>query len=80
MRQNDWLEEFQNKMRERLEMGLQKYGDALENNHNLVIDIKEELLDLANYAYLMYARVSAMEASMSKEIKGVDDDRVCEKD
>ena len=70
MTQFDFIDEFQEKMEKRLKMGNSDYGDGLFNGHDLINDIEEELLDLANYAYLMYARLKVLEKKLPMYVKG----------
>ena len=54
------IEEFQKLMKQRIESGRKKYGlDYLHKDLNK--DMKEELLDLANYALLLYMRIRLKE-------------------
>jgi len=59
--QGNFLSEFQNRMKRRLEMGVEKYGDKSFVTDNILTDIKEEILDVANYAYLLYERIRRLE-------------------
>lgn len=59
--QGGYLNEFVSKMRRRLAMGAKKYDDKSFLTDNLFTDIKEELLDFANYAYLLYERIRRLE-------------------
>jgi len=71
MDQETLFEEFNEKRKERLKIGLKKYGDVLVNKDDLVVDIEEELLDLANYAYLLYTRIQNFR-NLHPGIRGVD--------
>jgi len=70
MNQNDKLEDFQEQMKQRLEMGVQIYGNGIFNDDDLIVDIEEELLDLANYSYLIYARIQNIKQMIPESIKG----------
>ncbi|MHA2100956.1 MAG: hypothetical protein ACW99A_19965 [Candidatus Kariarchaeaceae archaeon] len=70
MDQFTFFDEFNRRRKERLEKGVKKYGDGLFNQHDLVVDVEEELLDLANYAYLLYCRIKNIESSIDSEIRG----------
>lgn len=59
------FDKFTSQMRERLESGDKKYGNdwyftALHN------EMKQELLDLANYAYLLYRKIELYEEELKK--------------
>jgi hypothetical protein len=47
---------FVDKMYDRLEQGSRQYGEAYLGR-DLMKDIEEELLDIANYAYLQYIKL-----------------------
>lgn len=70
MKQSDWFDEFEEKRKARLEMGKEKYGDALENDHDLIEDLEYELFDLANYSYLIYARLQKIKGELPDYAKG----------
>jgi len=59
--QGNFLPEFVNKMKNRLDMGEKKYADKSFLTDNIFTDIKEELFDVANYAYLLYERIRRLE-------------------
>ena len=59
------LDEFQGQMRYRLEEGRKKYDDKSFLTDNLFTDIKEEILDVANYAYLLFERIRRLEEGES---------------
>lgn len=59
--QGNYFAEFSDKMRIRLAMGEKKYSDKSFLTDNLFTDIKEEVIDFANYAYLLYERVRRLE-------------------
>jgi hypothetical protein len=59
--QGNFLSEFMDKMKSRLDMGERKYSDKSFLTDNLFTDIKEELLDFANYSYLLYERIRRLE-------------------
>ncbi len=68
--QHTWLNEFTDRMIDRLVEGISKHKDALWNEHHLVADLEEELVDVANFAYLMYARLKVLEKKMDEYVKG----------
>jgi len=51
------LSEFNKKCSDRLSKGKEKYGDDAYLKRDLVEDIEEELLDVANYAFLFFCKV-----------------------
>jgi hypothetical protein len=59
--QINFLPEFVGAMKQRLDMGEKKYGEKSYLTDNLFTDVKEELLDAANYIYLLYARIRRLE-------------------
>jgi len=58
------LKRFKARMSVRLQAGRETYGDDWKDK-DLIKDMKEELLDLANYAFLMYHKI---EERMKNEI------------
>lgn len=70
MSQNEYFTEFIKRSRERLSNGKAKYGDGIYNEHDLLNDIEEELLDLSNYAYLLYARIRFFEDKVHSDPVG----------
>ena len=69
MNQFTLFDEFNEKRKLRLEMGVRTYGDALVNKDDLVVDVEEELLDMANYSYLMYCRLKKLEAVVENKVR-----------
>lgn len=59
--QGEHISEFIDAMQFRLEVGRKKYDDKSFLTDNLFTDIKEELYDIANYAYLLYERIRRLE-------------------
>lgn len=64
------FKEFDDKRMKRLESGKKKYGDGITNDHDLINDMEEELLDLANYAYLLYSRIQRYKNKVDINIRG----------
>ena len=61
----DWkplLSDFQQKMSNRMEAGFREYGDASFDAEpiSLLQEIEEELLDVSNWSFIMWARVQRM--------------------
>lgn len=52
----EYFEEFTQRMDERIKMGRKQYGNDWFFK-DLCKDMEEELLDLANYAYLLFRKV-----------------------
>jgi hypothetical protein len=59
--QSSYIDVFVRRMKQRLKRGEVKYGEKSFLTDNIFTDIKEELLDVANYAYLMFERISRLE-------------------
>ena len=59
--QISYLPDFFLSMKQRLNMGEEKYGEKSFLTDNLFTDVKEELLDAANYLYLLYERIRRLE-------------------
>lgn len=53
---------FIHKMKMRLGVGLKEYGNDSFMEKNLKNEIEEELLDLANYAFLLSLKVKRLKA------------------
>ena len=68
--QYQWLNEFNQRMLQRLHQGCEEHGDALWNQHHLIADLEEELIDVANFAYLVYARMKVIEMQLDEYEKG----------
>lgn len=69
MNQFTFFDEFNEKRKDRLKMGVKKYGDALLNKDDLIVDVEEELLDMANYSYLMYCRLKKLEDVVDNKVR-----------
>lgn len=50
------IDKFQDQMKERLAMGREQYGDNYLKK-NLVKEMREELLDLANYSFMLAHKI-----------------------
>jgi hypothetical protein len=61
----EYFDEFTQKMRERMEAGDKKYGNDWFFT-NLPDEMEAELLDLANYAYLLYNKVKRFKDEVKK--------------
>jgi len=57
-------------MRDRLEEGARLYGTAYLQR-NLIQDIREELLDIANYAYLQYLKLNFLERKLDEDNRDI---------
>lgn len=59
------LEEFQDRMRKRLEKGDINYGNDWFFT-NLLSEIEEEVIDGANYFYLLYRKLKLYKEALKK--------------
>lgn len=53
----------------RLDAGEQEYGDSSFSKHPLVLvqEIQEELLDVANWAFILYSRMSSIKDELEEQ-------------